>query len=264
MYIIFGILGGLMGLTTSKGSGVILWIVVGILTAEVLVQRGKIATLEKTYRPLPSRSPDETVFGVAPAEVEPVGFVQRTEAVQELDFPVDIVETPETIQPVPLLHKSYGQGDVRRGGFFDDLGDGVTRFSSLLTRFFTGGNLVLKVGIIIIFFGVVFLLKYAAQRNLVPIEFRLIGVALGGLALLGSGWWLRRRILGYGLILQGGGIGILYLVVYAAAKLYHLLPVSLSFAVMVAWWSARVFWPFCRSRNHSPLPALSVVFSPRC
>ena len=233
MHIIFGILGGVIGLATSKGSGIILWIVVGLLAAEVLVQKGRLATLEKTYRPLPSNPPDEAVSLPAQAEVEPESVLTRPEPVLEVDFPIDLLETPETKEFVPLLHQTYRQDDVRREGFFDELGEGVSRFSSLLTRFFTGGNLVLKVGIIIIFFGVAFLLKYAAQRNLVPIEFRLIGVVLGGLALLGSGWWLRRRSLGYGLILQGGGIGVLYLVVYAAAKLYHLLPVSLSFAVMV-------------------------------
>ena len=46
--------------------------------------------------------------------------------------------------------------------------------------------MVTKIGVIVLFFGFAFLLKYAAQRNLFPIEFRLIGVFLGGLILLGS------------------------------------------------------------------------------
>lgn len=100
-------------------------------------------------------------------------------------------------------------------------------------NFFTSGNPVLKIGIVILFFGVGFLLKYAAQRDLIPIEFRLIGVTLGGLILLVTGWVLRRKHAGYGLGLEGGGIGILYLVVFAAAKLYHLLPLPLALAVMV-------------------------------
>ena len=92
---------------------------------------------------------------------------------------------------------------------------------------------MLKIGVIILFFGVAFLLKYAAQRNLVPLEFRLVGVAAAGLALLATGWRLRQRTLGYGLVLQGGGIGVLYLVVFAASKLYHFLPLPLSLAVMI-------------------------------
>lgn len=53
--------------------------------------------------------------------------------------------------------------------------------------------MVLKLGIIIIFFGVSFLLKYAAQCNMFPIEFRLMGVFAAGLLLLLIGWRLRNR-----------------------------------------------------------------------
>ena len=102
-----------------------------------------------------------------------------------------------------------------------------------LFRWFTGGNPVLKVGIVILFFGVAFLLSYAAQHSLLPIELRLAGVALGGLALLLLGWRLRHRHTLYGLSLEGGGVGVLYLVVFAAAKLYHLLPLPLALAVMI-------------------------------
>ncbi len=104
---------------------------------------------------------------------------------------------------------------------------------SPVVRFLTGGNPVLKIGIVILFFGVAFLLKYAAQRNLIPIELRLTGVALSGLGLLVTGWFLRRKHTNYGLGLEGGGIGMLYLVVFAAAKLYHLLPLPLALALMI-------------------------------
>ncbi|MCK9293576.1 MAG: DUF2339 domain-containing protein [Desulfobulbaceae bacterium] len=100
-------------------------------------------------------------------------------------------------------------------------------------NFFTTGNIILKIGLIVLFFGVSFLLKYAAQRNFVPIELRLTAVCLGGLAMLAIGWRLRLQRQFYGLLLQGGGVGILYLTVFAAAKLYHLLPFVLAFGVML-------------------------------
>lgn len=106
-------------------------------------------------------------------------------------------------------------------------------FAAPLLRFFTGGNPVLKIGLVVLFFGVAFLLKYAAQQNMLPIELRMTGAALGGLALLLIGWRLRRTHTAYGLSLEGGGIGILYLVVFAAAKVYHLLPMPLALAVMI-------------------------------
>jgi uncharacterized membrane protein len=36
------------------------------------------------------------------------------------------------------------------------------------------------VGVIILFIGVAFLLRYMAEHTRVPVEFRLIGIALGG------------------------------------------------------------------------------------
>lgn len=60
--------------------------------------------------------------------------------------------------------------------------DGFSKSLRLVKEFFTTGNIIFKIGLIVLFFGVSFLLKYAAQRNLVPIELRLTAVALGGLA----------------------------------------------------------------------------------
>jgi len=110
----------------------------------------------------------------------------------------------------------------------------LNRIVGYLKHFFTTGNVVLKLGIIIIFFGVSFLLKYAAQRNMVPIEFRLMGVFAAGVLVLLIGWHLRNRPdPRYGLALQGGGLGILYLTVFAAARLYTMLPAPFSMAMML-------------------------------
>jgi uncharacterized membrane protein len=108
-----------------------------------------------------------------------------------------------------------------------------TGFVAKVKTFFSEGNVVLRVGLLVLFFGVAFLLKYAADRNVIPIELRLLGVALGGLTLLGFGWQQRQARPGFALLVQGGGIGIIYLTVFAAFKLYHLLPTPLAFAIML-------------------------------
>jgi uncharacterized membrane protein len=105
---------------------------------------------------------------------------------------------------------------------------------NFITRWLFGGNTLVRVGMVVLFFGVAFLLKYAAERDLVPIELRLLGVALGGIALLVVGWRLRLKRAGYALMLQGGGIGVLYLTVFGALRLYHLLPAELAFGLLAA------------------------------
>jgi uncharacterized membrane protein len=103
-----------------------------------------------------------------------------------------------------------------------------------IRNYFAGGNLVVRTGIIVLFFGVAFLLKFAADRHMLPIELRLAGVAIGGATLLVIGWRLRGRQRAYGLALEGGGVGLLYLTVFAALRLYDLLPPTLAFALLVA------------------------------
>ncbi|MGZ9219886.1 MAG: DUF2339 domain-containing protein, partial [Candidatus Binatia bacterium] len=105
---------------------------------------------------------------------------------------------------------------------------------SALWNFFFGGNTLVRFGVIVLFFGVAFLLKYASEHIEISIEARFIGVALGAAAMLAVGWRLRARRPGYALIVQGGGIGVLYLTVFAAFRLYQLLPGGLVFLLLAA------------------------------
>jgi len=87
-----------------------------------------------------------------------------------------------------------------------------------------GGNTLARIGVLLLFIGVGFLLKYASEHVHVPIEMRLSAVAAGAIALLIVGWRLRVRRGAYSMILQGGAVGLLYLTVFAALKLYAILP----------------------------------------
>ena len=104
---------------------------------------------------------------------------------------------------------------------------------SFVWRWLTGGNTVVRVGMIILFFGVAFLLKYAYQHTHVPPALRMTGIALGAVALLFIGWRLREKRAGYAFALQGGGIGILYLTVFGSLRLYQLLPPEAAFGLLI-------------------------------
>jgi uncharacterized membrane protein len=87
---------------------------------------------------------------------------------------------------------------------------------------------------VLLFIGVGFLLKYMAEHVTVPVELRIASVAFGGVVLLVLGWMLRERRTAYAMILQGGGVGVLYLTVFAALELYALVPAPAAFALLVA------------------------------
>jgi len=106
------------------------------------------------------------------------------------------------------------------------------KISNAIKGYFTGGNMFVRIGIIILFFGVSFLLKYVSDRGFFPIEYRLIGVVIGAMCLLGLGWRLRHKNETYALLLQGAGIGVLYLDIFAAYNLYQLIPPIAAFVLL--------------------------------
>ncbi|WP_422087699.1 DUF2339 domain-containing protein [Variovorax sp.] len=106
------------------------------------------------------------------------------------------------------------------------------RLPAPIANLIFGGNMLVKLGVLILFLGLAFLLRYTAERVTVPIELRYAAVALVGAGLLVLGWLLRNKRAGYALILQGAGIGIFYLTTLAAMKLSGLLPASVGFAFL--------------------------------
>lgn len=98
------------------------------------------------------------------------------------------------------------------------------------------GNLLAKVGVVLLFFGVASGLRLAAEYGLIPVQLRLLLGALGGIAMVLFGWSRAqspaRRM--FGLALQGGGFAILYLIVYFMLARYALLGDVAAFALFAA------------------------------
>lgn len=103
-----------------------------------------------------------------------------------------------------------------------------------LWAWFTGGNALTRIGVVVLFFGVAFLLRYFAEHFTLTIELKLSAVAAAGAALIGLGLWLASARPAYGLSLQGAGAGILYLTTYAAFRVYAVLPDEVAIALLIA------------------------------
>ncbi|WP_249384053.1 DUF2339 domain-containing protein [Chitinivorax sp. B] len=96
-----------------------------------------------------------------------------------------------------------------------------------------GGNTVLRVGILLLFLGLAFLLRYAAERVVVPVELRYAGVAFTAIVLLVIGWRVRLKQAAYGLAMQGAGVAVMYLTVFAAMRLHPLLTPQTGFVLLI-------------------------------
>ena len=102
-------------------------------------------------------------------------------------------------------------------------------------RWLTTGNVPVKVGVLLSFFGVGFLLKYAVDKELfsIPMSVRYLVVAGFAAALLTFGWRRRDDNRVFALSIQGGGIGILFLTVFAALRLHALLSPLVAFTLLI-------------------------------
>ncbi|MDO5687301.1 MAG: DUF2339 domain-containing protein [Neisseria sp.] len=95
------------------------------------------------------------------------------------------------------------------------------------------GNPLLKVGMVVLFLGLAFLLRLAAEHIYVPIGLRYVTVGAAGAGLAALGWVLRDKKPDYALLMQGFGVAVMYLTTLAALKLHPLLPAPFALVLMV-------------------------------
>jgi uncharacterized membrane protein len=153
----------------------------------------------------------------------PPGLEPLTATASETSRPLPAdVWTPE-----PLAREPRQPAAPREPNVFDRVINGARNW-------LFGGNTVLRVGVVLLFLGLAFLLRYATEGMVVPIEMRYAGVAASALGLLALGWWLRHRNNQYALMLQGTGIAVLYLTVFAAMRLHPILDPTAALGLLVA------------------------------
>lgn len=217
----------------------------------------RLSSLERSGVSTPEPAPASEAPSVHPAPTpEPALPILLAQSAKPQPPPVvepapgELVwELPPTLQPSPATTREFSQvppADVLRqaqparqpiapAAPAEPLEPNlIERAISGARAWLFGGNTVLRVGVLLLFLGLAFLLRYATEGMVVPIELRYAGVAASALGLLGLGWWLRLRNSNYGLMLQGTGIGVLYLTVFAAMRLHPLLDPSAALGLLVA------------------------------
>jgi uncharacterized membrane protein len=97
-----------------------------------------------------------------------------------------------------------------------------------------GAQWLNRIGIVAVLIGVSYFLKYAFDNNWIGPSGRVVLGLLAGMAVVLWSEWFRRggyRIFSYSL--KAVGIGVLYLSLWAAFQVYHLVPSSAAFLAMV-------------------------------
>lgn len=221
------ILFGVVGASLQRSlAGFVIGAALGALFAQILYLRSRAEALEAQLREL-RRRPAAARDDAAPDAAETKPSVPLTPVQQRpaaAPQPAASVETV-TSQPLPRPVQPAQPARPREPSPADRA---IAAFVAWLKR----GNPLARIGIVILFFGATFLLKYANDNGMIPVELYFFVAAIGAFALLIVGWRLRERRANYAQVLQGGAIAILYLTVFAATRLYQLLPPMLAFGLL--------------------------------
>jgi uncharacterized membrane protein len=194
------------------------FLVLPVLCAVCLALVSRISSLERRLRELEGRAATGRADAAGTrADVPASAASTADDGAGDFVFSEEAPARPVAARPAPAERpapKAAPPGFEAR----------VREWGRTAWGWFAGGNPVVKVGIVVLFFGVSFLLKYAADHSLVSVELRMTGAGLLGVALLALGWRLRRGKPVYALLVQGGGVGVLYLTIFAAARYVGMLP----------------------------------------
>lgn len=181
----------------------------------------RVSVREATPDMIPGATPDATP-AVMPALAEPQPFADPA-ASTPLEQPAAFAPPPpEPPLPLPPVRPIPRPAAARP----------ITDADSLESAI--GGRWLLYIGIAAIVLGASYFLKYAFDNDWIGEHTRvLFGVAGGvGLTLLGRRFVQRGHEL-YGQVLCGGGLGIVYLAIFAAHAWYGLIGGTFAFAAMV-------------------------------
>lgn len=255
--LIFGaMLGGMLG----NGIGALLGAIVGIwIGGEYSAKLKKsspqpehddtqrrLAALEKNLLDVNLRLRRLEQLGHAPASVTPASLPLpsedfRTTADEAQTFdepppiiqpapPLDFADTLWTIKPVASTPADTSPADTSPAEPalppFEPENVMPTWWSKLFS-----GNILAKIGVVLLFFGVASALKLAIQQGMFPVPVRLLLGAVGGVAMIMFGWSRAQTVKHqmFGFALQGGGFAILYLLVYFMLTRYQMISPTWAF-----------------------------------
>jgi uncharacterized membrane protein len=240
MYVLWAIVGAVVGGLVDQGiPGAVAGFAIGLLWARLSQTRAELAELRTRLaapdiavaRPATRAATDEPPAAAQPwPEAAPparnASEPPPMPAAEGLATSVPAAAAAPVAKSFPPMFPAEPAGPTA-----------IERFFDTAKRWFTEGNVPVKVGMLVLFAGIAAFLKYAADQGLlhVPVSVRLSIVALAAIIGVGFGWMQRDTRRSFALSLQGGALGVLVMTVFAAYRLYGLLDPLPTFVLLVVF-----------------------------
>jgi uncharacterized membrane protein len=218
-----GLLGLIVGWGVRRAIRAEVRAAVAPLQAEIAGLRAAHAPASVTAESSPSgtRAAPEHAPSPRQAAVPTARVVLTRPDVDGVPAPADRIAAahPHTAPPVPAAPPAaFGT---------------ISQTVAALRGWIFGGNTIVRAGLAVLFVGLSFLASWAVSAGLFPVELRLALVAAAGVALLVVGYRTRTERPGFGLTLQGGGVAVIYLTLFAAAQLFGTISLFAAFVLML-------------------------------
>lgn len=217
------ILGGLAGLSLRK-----------VIRDEIAqAQQASIASTSQieAYAPSPLKKTDEATDDTPVVASAENGWYEEDVSTLEPQQSIPVF-SPSVAAPVSATELPQAEASLPFEQAQQLTSDPIFKLFGYAKSWLLGGNTVVRLGVVVLFIGLSFLVKYAAEHAMLPVELRLAAVGAMGIALLVTGFRLRIPKPEYAMTLQGAGVAVMYLTIFAAFRLYTLIPAGMAFLLM--------------------------------
>ena len=250
MLILCLLLGAILGVILFEVEGFLPGLLLGYLVYQSQTLRKQVDTLTNQVDVLNDRL-RRVVLPDAPQQPEQVVdfkeepvFVDPEPARSTEDFEEDVlerahekIEADEIPEPEPVVDQGNPPPEVVfRTEKTDSLqaDAGSASIFDGIRSFLLHGNWLLRAGIAILFIGLSFFVNWAIENELFPLELRLTLVGFVGAAMVYLGSRLVNKRPEYGFVMEGGGLAVLYLTIFASYRLYGLLSEPIATGLLMA------------------------------
>ncbi|MBN2824374.1 MAG: DUF2339 domain-containing protein, partial [Campylobacterales bacterium] len=209
-------------------------VAVGVLSALVYNTLQRVATLETKLKD--QEEIIENLLDNQPYQ-PPKHHTEQEQQLQEQFEPL----SQDTFTPEPIVNLSKNEEvivtlPIEEIEVEQNLTNQKTKDTDLLdslSRVLIGDNPLVRIGGVILFLGLSFFAKFLIDNSIITLEMRLAFLGIIAVGLIVLGWRWREKEGDYGLILQAIGVATLYLDIFSAAKLYHLIDLKIAFILML-------------------------------